>query len=86
MRELTPDIQVGQTLLLTLGRIRIKDGGPWSYVTRHQSADPVGCLVGGADISSTFGSVQERNSVPDNFDMLERQGIHRMGRQCRDKI
>ena len=35
MRESTPDINAGRTLLPTLGRIRIKDGGPWSYVARR---------------------------------------------------
>ena len=67
MRGSTPDIKAGRTLLPTLGRIRIKDGGPWSYVARRRSEGLVRSLVGGADTGSTCGSIQERNSVPDDF-------------------
>ena len=67
MRESTLDIKAGRTLLPTLGRIRIKDGGPWRYVARRRSKGPVGSLVGGADTGSTVGSIPERSSVPDDF-------------------
>ena len=54
MRESTPDIKVGQTLLWTLGWIRIKDGGPCSYVAQQQGEGIFWDLGRGADTVGTF--------------------------------
>ena len=52
---------------------------------QRRSEGLVGSLVGGADTGPTCGSVQ-KTVFQTISDMLERQGIHCTGRQCRDKI
>ena len=46
MRKSTLGIKVGQTLLQTLGWIRIKDGGPWNYVAHQQVEGIIGIWSG----------------------------------------
>ena len=69
MRKSTPNIKAGRTLLLTLGRIRIKDGRPWLW---HDMEVKALLEVWSGEL------IQEQNSFQTISDMLEQRSIHRM--------